>query len=91
MRQTVVVLALIAAVAASLPAAAQTRLPRTRAEQQADDINRAIARQQLMTRENQQTQFEINQLRNEIYRSQQFPLMIGPGTGRGCPPGSAGC
>jgi hypothetical protein len=86
MRQTFVVLAFIAAAAASLPAAAQTLLPRSRAEQHAQDTNRAIARQQQLTQDRQQTQFEINQLRNEIFRSQQFPTMIGPGTGR-CGPG----
>ena len=75
------------------PASAQVeRLPQpSRAERQADDINRAIQRQQLQIRENQQTQFEINQLRGEIQRSQQFPAMTGPGAGRGCPPGSIGC
>ena len=72
------------------PVSAQVeRLPeQSRAERQAQDLNRAIVRQQQITRENQQTQFEINQLRGELQRSQQFPSMIGPGAGRGCPPGS---
>ena len=75
------------------PASAQVeRLPeQSRAERQADDINRAIVRQQLQTRENQQTQFEINQLRQELQQSRQFPIMTGPGAGSGCPPGSIGC
>ena len=75
------------------PALAQVeRLPQpSRAERQAEDINRAMQRQQLQMRENQQTQFEINQLRGEVQRGQQFPVMTGPGTGRGCPPGSIGC
>ncbi|HEX2724227.1 MAG TPA: hypothetical protein VHN20_00240 [Beijerinckiaceae bacterium] len=74
------------------PAAAQVeRLPqRSRAERQVEDSNRAITRQQQILRDNQQTQFEINQLRGEIQRSQQFPQMIGPGT-MGCAPGSIGC
>ena len=76
-----------------VPASAQVeRLPeQSRAERQAEDINRAMQRQQLQMRENQQTQFEINQLRGELQRSQQLPLMTGPGAGRGCPPGSIGC
>jgi len=79
--------------ALAAPAAAQVeRLPQpSRAERQADDINRAIQRQQLQTRENQQTQFEINQLRNQLQQDRQFPIMTGPGVGRGCPPGSVGC
>ena len=80
---------LVAALLAA-PALAQVeRLPQpSRAERQADDINRAMQRQQLQMRESQQTQFEINQLRGEVQRSQQFPAMTGPGAGRGCPPGS---
>ena len=75
------------------PASAQVeRLPeQSRAERQAEDINRAMPRQQLHMRDSHHTQFEINQLRGEIQRSQQFPAMTGPGAGRGCPPGSIGC
>ncbi len=75
------------------PAVAQVeRLPeQSRAERQAEDINRAMQRQQLQMRESQQTQFEINQLRGELQRSRQFPSVTGPGAGRGCPPGSIGC
>jgi hypothetical protein len=72
------------------PALAQVeRLPeQSRAERQAEDINRSMQRQQLQMRESQQTQFEINQLRGDIQRSREFPAMTGPGAGRGCPPGS---
>ena len=84
----------LAAVMAALigPATAQVeRLPQpSRAERQVDDSNRAIARQQQLLRENQQTQFEINQLRNELNRSQQFPPMTVPGS-VGCMPGSIRC
>ena len=87
-----VVAGLIGALLAG-PALAQVeRLPeQSRAERQAEDINRAMQRQQLQMRESQQTQFEINQLRGELQRSRQFPSMTGPGAGRGCPPGSIGC
>ena len=87
-----IVAGLIGAVLAA-PAAAQVeRLPQpSRAERQAEDINRAMQRQQLQMRENQQTQFEINQLRNELQQSRQFPIMTGPVAGSGCPPGSIGC
>ena len=87
MMRVLVLAGLMAALAG--PAAAQVeRLPqRSRAERQVEDSNRAIARQQQLLRDNQQTQFEINQLRGELQRSQQFPQMIGPGPA-GCAPGS---
>jgi hypothetical protein len=68
------------------PASAQVeRLPeRSRAERQVEDLNRAMVRQQMQTRQNQQTQFEINQLRGEIQRSQDFPRMTGPCAGGIC-------
>jgi hypothetical protein len=80
------ILAGLLAASLTAPAFAQVeRLPApSRAERQTDDINRSIVRQQQIPRENQQTQFEINQLRNDLQRSQQFPPMMG----RGCPPGS---
>ena len=70
----------------STPALAQVeQLPQpSRAERQAQDLNSAIVRQQQITRENQQTQFEINQLRGEIQRSQDFPRMTGPCAGGIC-------
>ena len=89
----VAILAALISVFPLAPAAAQVeRLPeQSRAERQAIDINRAMERQQLQLRDNQQTQFEINQLRGDIQRSRDFPAMTGPGAGRGCPPGSIGC
>jgi len=77
---------LIAALMAA-PALAQVeRLPeQSRAERQVEDLNRSMVRQQMQTRQSQQTQFEINQLRGEIQRSQQFPTVIGPGSAV-CPP-----
>ena len=87
-----IVAGLIGAALAGPVAGQVERLPQpSRAERQADDINRAMQRQQLQLRENQQTQFEINQLRNELQQSRQFPIMTGPGAGSGCPPGSVGC
>jgi TolA-binding protein len=92
MRSVALILGVAAALAAAGPTWAQQRLPaKSRAEQQVEDLNAAIARQQSLTRERQQTQFEINQLRGDIQRSQQFPSMTGPGAGSGCPPGSIGC
>jgi len=87
-----IVAGLSAAVLAG-PAAAQVeRLPQpSRAERQSQDINRAIQQQELQTRQSQQNQFELNQLRNELQQSRQAPLMTGPGAGFGCPPGSVGC
>ncbi len=75
---------LVAAMLAA-PASAQVeRLPeQSRAERQVETFNQAMQRQQMQTRQNQQTQFEINQLRGDIQRGQQFPRMTGP-----CVPGA---
>jgi hypothetical protein len=83
---------ILAAVATFLvvPALAQTeRLPlRSRSERQVDDINRSMGLHGRELRQDQQTQFEINQLRNQ-------PATGGParplGGSRGCPPTSIGC
>ena len=87
------ILAALAAVAAPGPSLAQTeRLPLTsRSEAAINSINRSLALQQQLRSQSQQTQFEINQLRNDIQNVRQFPLMTGPGVNPGCPPGSAGC
>jgi TolA-binding protein len=77
--------AILAGLIAAAPAAAQVeRLPeQSRAERQVENLNRSMQLQQMQTRQSQQTQFEINQLRGEIQRSQQFPRMTGP-----CVPGA---
>lgn len=64
MRASVIALALLAA----SPALAQTeRLPAvSRSERQVIDTNRAIQQQQRDLRQDQQTQFEVNQLRNQL-------------------------
>ena len=89
--RALVIASLIGALAAA-PALAQVeRLPeQSRAERHVEDLNRAMMRQQMQTRQNQQTQFEINQLRGEIQRNQQFPTVIGPGSAV-CPPGAVAC
>ena len=88
----VLTLATLIATLMAAPALAQVeRLPeQSRAERQVEDINRAMVRQQMQTRQSQQTQFEINQLRGEIQRSRDLPIMTGPSLG-GCPRGSIGC
>ena len=89
--RALVIAAAMAATAA--PTLAQTeRLPLTsRAAAHANEINRSVALQQQVRGFSQQTQFEINQLRGDIQRVRQFPLMTGPGINPGCPPGSVGC
>jgi TolA-binding protein len=87
-----VTIAFVALVAATPTVAQVERLPeQSRAERQSQEINRSIMLQEQNRRQNQQTQFEINQLRGEIQRNHQFPSMTGPGAGGGCPPGSIGC
>jgi uncharacterized membrane protein (DUF106 family) len=74
-------------------ALAQTRLPRVSpSEQQVQEINRALQRQQRSLAVEQQRQFEVNQLRQELRRQQTFPSMTGSGgVGRICPPGRVVC
>ncbi len=83
-------IATAAAILMAAPAGAQVeRLPeQSRAERQVEDLNRAMVRQQMQTRQSQQTQFEINQLRNQIQRNTIAP--IGGGS-ISCPAGSIGC
>jgi TolA-binding protein len=77
----------VAAAVVAAPALAQVRLPaQSRAERQVDDINRSLAIQQREMRQNQQTQFEINQLRGQIQRDSLFPP-----PGRICAPGQISC
>jgi hypothetical protein len=69
------------------PAVAQPeRLPQqSRSEQQIQDINRSLTVQQRELRQEQQTQFELNQLRGEIRRENMFSV---PGR---CAPGAISC
>ena len=86
-------LILLAALAlGAVSAQAQSRLPRTSpAEQNYNDINRSLQRQERNLRVEQQTQFELNQLRQDLSRQQVAPPIVVPGISRNCPPGSLGC
>ena len=90
MRPYTVVFALAAAVLAAAPALAQVeRLPtQSRAERQLDSINSSLQAQQQQRAVQQQSQFEINQLRTQIQRDQTFPT---PGSTRVCAVGQLGC
>jgi hypothetical protein len=85
MRSPIIVFAMLLTAG---PAFAQVeRLPsQSRAERQVNDINRSLAIQQQELRQNQQTQFEINQLRGQIQRETLFPP-----PGRTCAPGQINC
>jgi hypothetical protein len=74
------------------PAAAQgLRIPQSgRAESQVQDLNRSMQQQQQQLRNQQQGQFELNQLRQDLNRSQNFPSITGPDAAR-CSPGAVGC
>lgn len=78
----------VALAVATAPALAQVeRLPeQSRSERQVDDINRSLTIQQQNLRQNQQTQFEINQLRGQIQRDSMVPP-----AGRICAPGQINC
>ena len=76
MRRLALMLAATLSVGGVAPASAQTeRLPLTsRAERQIIDTNRALDLQQRELRRDQQTQFEINQLRNQLQQQQIQPI-----------------
>jgi hypothetical protein len=76
----------IVLLAAASPALAQIeRLPAmSRSERQAIETNRAIQQQQRDLRQDQQTQFEINQLRNQLQQQQSQPIRPGCAIGTIC-------
>ena len=71
---------------AGAPALAQIeRLPAmSRSERQVIETNRAIQQQQRDLRQDQQTQFEINQLRNQFQQQQSQPIRPGCAIGTIC-------
>jgi hypothetical protein len=72
--------------ALAAPAAAQTeRLPAmSRSERQVIDTNRDFQAQQQNLRQDQQTQFEVNQLRNQLQQQQVQPIRPGCAIGAIC-------
>jgi hypothetical protein len=72
---------------------AQTRLPRNNPnEQQVREINRSIQSQERRRLDRQQTQVEINQMRQELRRQENFRSLPGPALGRRiCAPGQIRC
>jgi hypothetical protein len=76
----------------SLPALAQTRLPRTTpAERQVKELNRSIQQEQRTLQREQQYQIDSNQLRQRIDRQQNLINPSPPARIRNCPAGSIGC
>jgi hypothetical protein len=73
------------------PAMAQTLPLENRSERQVRELNRSGINERSNTLQQQQNQFELNQLRNQIQRDRTSPMMTGPGASPGCPPGSVGC
>jgi hypothetical protein len=82
MRAAVIAVSLLVA----SPALAQTeRLPAmSRSERQVNETNRAIQQQQRDLRQDQQTQFEVNQLRNQLQQQQAQPIRPGCAIGTIC-------
>jgi hypothetical protein len=89
------IVVLIALAGLCVPAIGQTRLPRTSpSEREVQGINRSLRGQQRQLGSEQQTQFEINQLRQDLRRQQNTPTLIGPNSpsaGGVCAPGSPRC
>ena len=83
--QRALILAGAACLLLNAAASAQSRLPRTSpSERQVLDINRSLQRHQRDLAFQQQTEFELNQLRQSLHRYQTFPNRI-------CAPGQIGC
>jgi hypothetical protein len=72
---------------------AQTRLPRNNPnEQRVQEINRSLQYQERRRLDRQQNQVEINQMRQELRRQENFRSLPAPGLGRRiCAPGQIGC
>ncbi|MDJ1158589.1 hypothetical protein QNA08_10115 [Chelatococcus sp. SYSU_G07232] len=89
--RTAILSAVCAAVLVALPPVAWAQVPgeTTRSERQINELNRSMSRQQQNLQQNQQFQFEIDQLRQQQQRNQQFPPSIR--SSPTCPPGSIGC
>ncbi len=79
-----------AVLAAGVPALAQTqRLPRmSPAEQQVRELNQSLQGQNRSLNSQQQNQFEVNQLRQELQRQETFQPIAPP---RICAPGQVVC
>ncbi len=87
-------LALAALVASAILSAAeaQSRLPRTSpAERSYTDINRNLQRWERSVAIEQQSQFEVNQLRQELNRQRVFAPPPGSSIRRICAPGQISC
>jgi hypothetical protein len=56
----------------------------SRSERQVIETNRAIQQQQRDLRQDQQTQFEVNQLRNQLQQQQSQPIRPGCAIGTSC-------
>jgi hypothetical protein len=87
MRAVFIATGFAAALAPGFALAQVERLPSTsRAERQIIENNRALDLQQQQRGFNQQNQFEVNQLRNQLQQQQMFPP-----PGRACPTGAVAC
>lgn len=80
-------LAVLAALLAVAPAQAQTLLQETTGERSVRSNNQSIQQLQRSQSRDAQTQFELNQLRQDTQRSRGSPSIGRPG----CPAGSVGC
>jgi hypothetical protein len=89
-----VVLAVVSSFALSLtvPAEAQTRLPRTSpAERKSEEINRRIRQDQRQLRVEERIQTQDNQLRQDIDRQRLFSTRPPSIQNGNCPPSAIGC
>ncbi len=77
----------------SMPADAQTRLPRVSPSERASkDLNRRIRQDQRLLNLEERIQMESNQIRQDIQRDRLFaPRSLPPMPRGACPRGSIGC
>ena len=72
--------------------AQQPVLPRTSpSEQIVNEANRSLRNLETRQQQDNRLQFEINSLRAEQLRQQQFPRLTNPPAHQHCQPGAQGC
>ncbi len=67
-------------------------LPKTPpSEQMVNEANRSLRNLEIRQQQENRFQFEINSLREQQLRQQQFPRITGPTAKQNCLPGAVGC
>ena len=83
---------MMSALSAGVAFAQAPVLPQTSpAEQMVNEANRSLRNLEIRQQQENRFQFEVNALREQQLRQQQFPRITGPTVNQNCLPGAAGC